>query len=132
VYLQAVWYFIAYAILIGTVTALVLHGIFRTFVFVFRLDEKPAPKISHVPARGHDINSYRKAREKKKMQAEKEQKGIEATAQALATSPLLKEALKQMRRDSPNDDGGSPTSRIRGRESLYSQTILEHTEEDDS
>lgn len=125
------WYFIAYAVLIGTIAALVLHGIFRTFVFVLRLNEKPVPKISHIPAKGHDINSYRKAREKKKMQAEKEQKEIEATAQALATSPLLKEALKQMRRDSPNEDG-SPGARIRGRQSLYSQTILEHTEEDDS
>lgn len=90
------------------------------------------PKITHIPARGHDINSYRRAREKKKVQAEKEQKEIEATAQALATSPLLKEALKQMRIDSPDEKSGSPASRIRSRESLYGQTILENTEEDDS
>lgn len=99
---------------------------------MFKLNEKTPPKISHIPARGHDINSYRKAREKKKQQAEKEQKEIEATAQALATSPLLKEALKQMRIDSLDDDGGSQGARIRGRESLYNQTILENTEEDDS
>lgn len=126
------WYFVGCAILIGVVAALTLHGILRAFILVFRLNEKPTPKVSNIPARGHDINSYRKARERKKLQAEKEQKEIEATAQALATSPLLKEALKQMRRDSPDEKAGSPGSRIRSRESLYGQTILENTEEDDS
>lgn len=126
------WYFIASAILIGIIAALTLHGILRVFVLVFKLNEPPAPKTSPIPARGHDINSYRKAREKKKLQAEKEQKEIEATAQALATSPLLKEALKQMRRDSPDEKSTSPGARIRSRESLYGQTILENTEEDDS
>lgn len=112
--------------------ALFLHAILRVFILVFRLNEKPPPRIVNIPARGHDINSYRKAREKKKLQAEKEQKEIEATAQALATSPLLKEALKQMQRDSLEERDASPSTRIRNKESLYGQTILEHTEEDDS
>lgn len=126
------WYFLAYALFTGAVTALILHGIFRLFVLVFQLNKKPVSRAFDIPAKGHDIKSYREARERKKRLEEKERREIEATAQALATSPLLKEAMKQMRRDSPGEDAGGPGTRIRRRASLYNQTILEQTDEDDS
>lgn len=122
------WYFISCAVLLGAALALLLHGIFRTFVLIFRLDRPPKPK--DVPARGPDVKSYRKSRERRRRQAEKEQQEIDARAKALANSPLLKEALNQMSRE-PLDGNNSPSGR-RQRRSLLDQTIIEHSDEEDS
>lgn len=97
-------------------------------VLILSLDRKPIP--NDVPAKGHDVKSYRKTRERKKEKAKREQQEIDARAKALANSPLLKQALKQMSRDPPQDYG-SPTGRT-PRPSLLDQTIIEHSGEEDS
>ncbi|KAK5939967.1 hypothetical protein PMZ80_007385 [Knufia obscura] len=127
---EAVWYFVGCAVLLGAVSALLLHGIFRIVVLIFRLDREPEPKPKDVPARGHDVKSYRKTRERKREQAEKEQAEIDARAQALANSPLLKEALKQISGD-PVEDINSPNRR-KSRPSLLDQPIIENSDEEDS
>lgn len=126
------WYFIGWAIIVGLVAALVVHGIFRAFVLIFNLDRQPKPKPRDIPAKGHDVKSYRRAREKKKIQAEKEQQELEIRARALAKSPLLRDALLQMQRDSPEEANLSPGTRKVGSSSLIDQTILEHSAEEDS
>lgn len=126
------WYFIGWAIIIGLISALVVHGIFRAFVLIFNLDRQPKPKPKDIPAKGHDVKSYRKAREEKRMREEKEQQELEARARALAKSPLLKDALLQMQRDSPEEANLSPNTRKVGNSSLIDQTILEHSAEEDS
>lgn len=131
--MQAVWYYIGSAIVVGLVSAFVLHAIFRTSVLILNLDRKPQSKPNDVPAKGHDVKSYREAREKKRRAAEKEQEELEARARALARSPLLKNALAQMRRDLPEDANLSPGTRNLGaKSSLFDQTILEHSAEEDS
>ena len=106
-----------------------MHGIFRAFVLVLRLDRSPKPK--DLPAKGHDVKSYRRTRERKRKQAEKEQDEIDARARALASSPLLKDALKQMSRNESTRDRGSPDG-PRHTPSLLHQTIIEHTDEEES
>jgi len=123
-----VWYYIGCAVLLGAILALLLHGILRTVVLIFRLDRPPKPK--DLPAKGPDVHSYQKNRERKRRQAEKEQQEIDARAQVLANSPLLKEALKQMSRNT-RDGNNSPSER-RQRPSLFDQIIIERSDEEDS
>jgi len=123
-----VWYFVGCAVLLGAALALLLHGIFRTFVLIFKLDRLPKPK--DLPATGPNVKSYRKSRERKRRQAEKEMQEIDVRAKALANSPLLREALKQMSRASL--DGNLSPSERRQRPSLLDQTIIEHSDEEDS
>lgn len=84
-----------------------------------------------MPAKGHDVKSYRRTRERKRKQAEEEQQEIEAKARALANSPLLKDALRHMSRDEANRDRSTPNGPGQ-RPSLFNQTIIEHTDEEDS
>jgi len=106
-----------------------VHGILRTFVVFFRLDQKRASKPRDVPATGYDVKSYRKARENKRRQAEREEEEIEARARALASSPLIRDALKNMQHDDMIDPrAGRPDPLA----SLQQQTILEQTDEEDS
>lgn len=128
---QAIWYFIGCAILVGLVAALVLHGIFRTFVLIFGLDRKLQPKPKDKPAKGHDVKSYRKAREQKRKQVEKEQEELDQRARALANSPLLKDALRKMYKRS-HEDASSPRSNIAPNSSLLDTMIMEQSAEEDS
>jgi len=75
------------------------------------------------------VKSYRKARENKRRQAEREEEEIEARARALASSPLIRDALKNMQHDDMIDPrAGRPDPLA----SLQQQTILEQTDEEDS
>lgn len=118
--------------LVGLISAVILHIIFRTFVFILNLDRPPKPKAppkpKDKPAVGHDVKSYRKAREKKRIQAEQEQQELEIRAKALANSPLLKEALDKMVVQRSAD--GTPSPRSRTKPSLLDTTIVEQSSEE--
>lgn len=110
-----------------------MHAVLRTFILVFKLDQKRVPKPRDVPATGHDVKSYRQARENKRRRAEKEQQEIEVRAKVLASSPLIRDALKNIQRNEKEKDTISPrVGRPDQSASLLGQTILEQTDEEDS
>ena len=82
------------------------------------------------------MKSYRKARERKRIEAEKEAQELEERAHRLASSPLLRDALKSMQKDSPDDSPNTASGRRRSRDTaarpLVNQTIIEHSAEEDS
>ena len=133
---QPLWYFLASAVFIGLLLALVLHFTLRAFVVVFRLDKKPPPKP--IPPKGHDAISYRKAREEKKRKQLDEQQRLAAQARLIASQPLLQEAVREARKMPPSGAAPtsplspiSPTNTLPARPGLLQETILEHSEEDD-
>lgn len=129
---QPVWYFLGSAILLGILLGLLLHFTMWACVVIFDLDRKPSPKP--IPAKGHDAISYRKAREEKKQKLE-EQHRRALQARLIASQPLIQDVSRDVRTMALPASAGSPLSPSvsgPGRPGLLRQTILEHSEEDDS
>ena len=93
---------------IGLLSALILHLILRTFVFLFNLDRPSVPKPKDRPARGHDVKSYRAAREKKQRQAEKE-----ANVRLTEEQRLLQEQVLSLRTQLSNVRGDARDVHVR-------------------
>ena len=118
---QALWYFLGTAVLIGIVLALVCHFILRLFVVVFDLDRPTPPKP--IPPTGHDVASYRAARNEKKQRELEKQRAEARKARLYAAHPVIKPP-----RPASADSPVSPGLR---RHALSRETILEHTDEED-
>lgn len=128
--IQALWYFLSVAVVLGVFSALLIHFILRGCIFLLKLDRQSPPP--DVPAKGHDAISYRAARlEKKRKQEERN----EDKAKYWASQPLIQEIVREAR----NFPITGPTGVLRSpnpgvlaaRSGLFSETILEHSDEDD-
>lgn len=134
IFIQALWYFLGSAIILGLLLGLLLHYSLRAFVVVFRLDRKPPAKP---PApKGHDAVSYRKAREAKKKHLE-EQRSLATQARLIASQPLIQEVVREARKTPLSTAPATPLSPLSpniagpSRPGLLQETILEHSDEDD-
>ncbi|EXJ79609.1 hypothetical protein A1O3_07888 [Capronia epimyces CBS 606.96] len=94
------------------------------FVVIFDLDRRPSPEP--IPPKGHDAISYRKAREAKRQRLEELQRRA-VQARLIASQPLIQEVVRDVRRMPLFGPSGGPVS-----PNLLRETILEHSEEDDS
>ena len=101
---------------------------------VLGLERKPDMK--DFPATGHDATSYRAAREQKKRKKEEKQSKVENRARLLASQPLIQEVVREARRKPISGPTTIPTSSNTGttatRSGLFTQTILELSEESES
>jgi hypothetical protein len=129
---QPLWYFLASAVFLGLLAAVVLHLTLRAFIFVLRLDKGPVPKP--IPATGHDAISYRKARDEKKRKKQEEHERRVAQARLMASQPLLQDAVRAARMGPLSNSPISPLSpgaALPANPGLLQETILEHSDEDD-
>ncbi|OAG34419.1 hypothetical protein AYO21_11444 [Fonsecaea monophora] len=133
---EPLWYFLGSAILLGLLLAIALHFTMRAIVVVFRLDHSVSRPI---PARGHDAVSYRKAREAKKKKQLEEQQRLAAEARLIASQPLLQEVVREARKmplsgavPAASLSPLSPRNTAPSWPGLLQETILEHSDEDNS
>ena len=106
----------------------------RVFTVILKLDQRPYPK--KVPATGHDIQSYRAARqEKKQREVEGHRRLAEEArliaAQALVQEPPKREAPGRIRLPAPSSSARNPLSPGTRQPALLRETILEDTDEED-
>lgn len=124
------------AVLVGGFLGLILHLCMRAFTVVLKLDQKPAaPVAEDVPPRGHDLQSYRAARQKKKQEELAKQQEMATRARLTAAEPLLQGMKREARGfisiPAPASSTSNPLSPGTQRPALLRETILEHTDEED-
>ena len=119
--------------MLGIVTAFILHLVFRGMVLLLRLDRPTPPK--DIPRQGYDAVSYRAAREGKPKKMEEKEKARRENMKALASQQWLQDIVREAKLQGiagPNRMPESPnTSTAATRRGLLTQTILEHSDEED-
>ena len=132
-HVQALWYFLSSAVVLGVVGGLIIHLSLSLLVSVLKLDR--STQLQDVPATGHDAASYRTARKEKKHREEvEERQRLEDKARLLASQPFIQEVVREARRQpisGPMTVPISPnTATAATRSGLFTQTILEYSDED--